>query len=82
MVIPRNAIFNGTQVFVVADTLLKVRDIQIHKINPQSVVFSGLGEGEDLVVEPLINAHNNMRVWKLSEKESSSTTVTLTANKS
>jgi len=82
MEIPRNAIFNGTQVFVVADTLLKVRDIQIHKINPQSVVFSGLGEGEDLVVEPLINAHNNMRVWKLSEKESSSTTVTLTANKS
>ncbi len=82
MVIPRNAIFNGTQVFVVADTLLKVRDIQIHKINPESVVFSGLGEGEDLVVEPLINAHNNMRVWKLSEKESSSTTVTLTANKS
>jgi len=82
MEIPRNAIFNGTQVFVVADTLLKVRDIQIHKINPQSVVFSGLGEGEDLVVEPLINAHNNMRVWKLSEKESSSTSVTLTANKS
>jgi len=82
MVIPRNAIFNGTQVFVVADTLLKVRDIQIHKINPESVVFSGLGEGEDLVVEPLINAHNNMRVWKLSEKESSSTSVTLTANKS
>ena len=82
MEIPRNAIFNGTQVFVVADTLLKVRDIQIHKINPQSVVFYGLGEGEDLVVEPLINAHNNMRVWKLSEKESSSTSVTLTANKS
>ena len=82
MVIPRNAIFNGTKVFVVADTLLKVRDIQIHKINPESVVFSGLGEGEDLVVEPLINAHNNMRVWKLSEKESSSTSVTLTANKS
>ncbi|MTI38723.1 efflux RND transporter periplasmic adaptor subunit [Fulvivirga lutimaris] len=69
MLVPRNAIFDGNKVFVLQDSLLKVEEIQIHKLNAESVVFSGLKEGSELVVEPLINAHNNMKAFKLEEKE-------------
>ncbi|MEQ8242664.1 HlyD family efflux transporter periplasmic adaptor subunit [Fulvivirga sp.] len=69
MLVPRNAIFDGNKVFVLQDSLLKVEEIQIHKLNAESVVFSGLQEGSELVIEPLINAHNNMKAFKLEEKE-------------
>ncbi|ELR73853.1 secretion protein HlyD, putative [Fulvivirga imtechensis AK7] len=69
MIIPRNAIFNGNEVFVLQDSTLKVRQIQVHKLNPETVIFSGLQEQENVVVEPLINAHNNMRAFKLEQKE-------------
>ncbi|MDN5205315.1 efflux RND transporter periplasmic adaptor subunit [Fulvivirgaceae bacterium BMA10] len=69
MIIPRNAIFNENEVFVLQDTVLKVRRINIHKLNPETVVFSGLEEGLDLVTEPLVNAHNNMKAYKLEEKK-------------
>jgi len=68
MLIPRNAIFNGNEVFVLKDSLLKVKEVKIHKTNPETVVFSGLNSGSELVVEPLINAHNNMKAYKLEEK--------------
>lgn len=69
MLIPREAIFNGNEVFVLQDSLLKVHEINIHKINPETVVFEGLTEGADIVVEPLINAHNNMKAYKLESQE-------------
>lgn len=68
MMIPRSAIFNGNEVFVLQDSLLKVKEIKIHKTNPETAIFSGLAKGEQLVVEPLINAHNNMKAYKLEEK--------------
>lgn len=68
MVIPRNAIFNGNEVFVLEDSLLKVKQIKIHKMNPENVIFSGLTAGADLVIEPLINANNNMKAYKLEER--------------
>jgi multidrug efflux pump subunit AcrA (membrane-fusion protein) len=67
MLIPRSAIFDGNKVFVLQDSSLKVHEINIHKLNSESVVFSGLKEGSELVVEPLINAHNNMKAFKLVE---------------
>ncbi len=69
MLIPRNAIFDGNKVFVLQDSSLRVEEIDIHKLNDESVVFSGLKEGSELVVEPLINAHNNMKAFKLEENE-------------
>ncbi|MBT31570.1 MAG: efflux transporter periplasmic adaptor subunit [Thalassobius sp.] len=67
MEIPRNAVFNGSQVYTVEDSLLKVNDIKIHKINSETVVFTGIDAGKDIVVEPLVNAYNNMKVGKLKE---------------
>ena len=64
MIIPRNAIFNSDEVFVLQDSLLKVKQINILRFNEETAVFNGLTEGEDLVIEPLINAHNNMKAYK------------------
>lgn len=69
MIIPRSAIFNGNEVFVLNDSTLNVRQIDIHKLNAETAIFSGLEEQSDLVVEPLINAHNNMRAYKLKEEK-------------
>lgn len=55
MEIPRQAVFNQNQVFIVQDSILKKREIQIKKINTNTLIFNGLEKGTELVVEPLIN---------------------------
>lgn len=69
MLIPREALFNGNEVFLLQDTLLKVKEVRIHKINQESVVINGIAEGEDIVVEALVNAYNNMKAYKLENQE-------------
>ncbi|MFY0687393.1 MAG: HlyD family efflux transporter periplasmic adaptor subunit [Cyclobacteriaceae bacterium] len=69
MVIPRNLIYNGNEVFVLEDTLLKVKEIDIVRLTEQDAVFSGLTEGVDLVSEPLIGAYNNMKVFKNEDQD-------------
>jgi len=69
MEIPRTALYNGNEVFILEDTLLKVKEVQIHRLMDEMAIFSGVEEGSDLVVEPLVNAHNNMRAYKLSNQE-------------
>jgi len=56
MEIPRNAIFNKNRVFTVEDGKLKKYQVNVLKNNKTTVIFSGLPEGADLVVEPLVNA--------------------------
>ena len=74
MEIDRSAVYNGSQVYTVEnDSVLKVRDINTKRINSQTVVFNGLKEGEMLVIEQLINAHNNMIVSIKKDLESSNT---------
>lgn len=55
MEIPRRAVFNSNEVFIVNDSILKKTQIKILKINQQSLIFNGLDEGVHIVVEPLIN---------------------------
>jgi multidrug efflux pump subunit AcrA (membrane-fusion protein) len=62
--IPREAVFDQNKVYVLEDSLLKVKNIEILKINQNSIVYNGLVEGSDLVIEPLLNAFNNMRATK------------------
>lgn len=69
MIIPRNAIFNDSEVFVLQDTLLKKREINILRINEETAVFNGLPAGEDVVIEPPVGAHNNMKAYKLDTKD-------------
>lgn len=62
MEIPRNAVFNQNEVFVVEDGKLSKREITVLKINEKTLVFRGIEEGTELVVEPLINAVENTEV--------------------
>jgi multidrug efflux pump subunit AcrA (membrane-fusion protein) len=55
MEIPRNAVFNNDQVFVVVDGRLQKRTINIIKINTTSLIFNGIPEGEIVVVQPLVH---------------------------
>ncbi len=62
MEIPRQAVFNQNEVFVVKDSLLKKQMINIRKINENTVIFNGLEEGTELVVEPLINVKEGTKI--------------------
>ena len=55
MEIPRRAVFNSNMVYVVNDNTLRKAEINILKINQQSMIFNGLNEGDFVVVEPLVN---------------------------
>ena len=67
MEIPRNAVFNSNEVYVVDDSILVKKKVNVEKISETTLFFSGLEKGEDVVIEPLINASENMKVKKLSE---------------
>lgn len=62
MEMPRNAVVNNNQVFVVEDGKLNKKTINVLKVNEQTLIFSGIEEGVDLVVEPLINPQIGMNV--------------------
>lgn len=62
MEMPRNALLAGNQVFVVENGKLAKKEIQVLKVNEQTLLFSGLNPNSDLVVEPLINPRVGMNV--------------------
>ena len=62
MQMPRNAVFNTNEVFVVKDGRLAKEQISIYKVDEKTLIFSGLEEGMDLVVEPLVNATEDSKV--------------------
>ncbi|MEN8119499.1 MAG: HlyD family efflux transporter periplasmic adaptor subunit [Bacteroidota bacterium] len=62
MEIPRKAVFNSNEVFIVRDSVLVKHEIVVHKINENTLIFSGIKYGTELVMEPLINATENMKV--------------------
>ncbi|MBS0009761.1 MAG: HlyD family efflux transporter periplasmic adaptor subunit [Bacteroidales bacterium] len=62
MEIPRNAVFNTDQVFVVNNDRLEKRTIDIVKLNEKTLVFRGLEEGNVLVSQPLVNVQEGTMV--------------------
>lgn len=62
MQMPRNAVFNTNEVFVVKDGRLAKEQISVYKVDEKTLIFSGLEEGMDLVVEPLVNATEDLKV--------------------
>ncbi|HZL09439.1 MAG TPA: efflux RND transporter periplasmic adaptor subunit [Prolixibacteraceae bacterium] len=69
MEIPRSAVFNTNEVFIVLDGKLKKRELNILKWNETTLIFDGLDEGSQLVVEPLINVQENSPVGIVGEEE-------------
>lgn len=62
MEVPRNVVFNTNEVFIVNDTRLHKRTIDIVKVNEKTLLFRGLKPGEMLVMEPLINVTEGTKV--------------------
>jgi len=60
--VPRDAVFNQNEVFVVIDGKLKKQTVNVIKMNDETVIINGLNEGTKLVKEALINAVENMEV--------------------
>jgi membrane fusion protein (multidrug efflux system) len=69
MIMPRNAIYNGSEVFVLQDSSIRRRAINIIRLSEEDAIFNGLDEGDELVVEPLLGAYNNMRAYKKEKKD-------------
>jgi hypothetical protein len=67
MEIPRSAVFNSNEVFLVVDGKLKKQVIEIIKFNETTLIFNGVEEGQKIVVEPLINVQENSPVGVLGE---------------
>ena len=55
MEIPRQAVFNQNEIFIIQDSALRKKTIAIQKINNNTLIFNGLEEGLEIVTEPLIN---------------------------
>lgn len=55
MEIPRNAVFNTNEVFVVQDGRLAKKFIDVVKLNDRTLIFKGIPEGDTVVVQQLIN---------------------------
>ena len=57
--IPRNAVYNFNEVYVVINDKLQKRIITVEKVNKDNLVFNGLPQGVDIVIEPLMNIAEN-----------------------
>lgn len=71
MILPRNAVFNSNEVFIIVEGRLKKEEIDILKYNQTDLIFTGLEEGAKVVAEPLINVKENTPVGILGEDDSS-----------
>ncbi len=67
MEIPRAGVFNTNEVFVVKDGELKKAEINILKWNESTLIFNGLPEGSDVVVEALVSVKENSPVNIISQ---------------
>jgi membrane fusion protein (multidrug efflux system) len=70
MEIPRNAVFNANNVFLVKKGLLKKETIDVVRLNEKTLFFNGLNENDTIITEPLINANENSRVSVIKDSES------------
>lgn len=56
MQVPRSAVYNSDEVFIVNEGKLERKIINVLKINPETIMFNGLDEGVEVVIDPLVNA--------------------------
>lgn len=62
MRVQRNVIRNKSEVFVVEEGLLQIREVNIEKVSQDEVIINGLAVGDQLVIDAPSNASNNMKV--------------------
>jgi RND family efflux transporter MFP subunit len=69
MELPRGAVFNSNEVFIIVDGKLKKQVIDVLKWNETTLIFKGLEEGAKVVSEPLINVKENSPVGIVGEEK-------------
>ena len=66
--VPRSALLgNQSQIYVVQDSLLSIRDIDIVLLKEETVLIGGLTDDEMVVVEPIINPREGMKVGAIKD---------------
>lgn len=74
MEIPRNAVFNSNEVFIIENGRLQKKDVNVIKVNENTLLIDGLPEGDTLVMQPLINVLEGTKVAVQGEEEVSGKT--------
>ncbi len=69
MLIPRNIIYNGNEVFILNDTIMNARKINVLRTDKEMAIINGLEPGSDLIYEPLVNAHNGLVAYPMEQRE-------------
>lgn len=68
MEIPRAALVGNEKVYTLQqDSLLSIREVNIHKLNAETAIVSGLDTGEELIIEPMIGAYEGMKVFRIQD---------------
>ena len=65
--VPRNSVYNFDEVFIVVDGKLELRKVNLIKTNENTYFINGVDEGDELVVEPLVNVSENTQVQILNK---------------
>lgn len=65
MEIDRKAIFDDNKIFVIRDSVLIEKTVNIHKVKNATVLFSGINEGEKVASEVFLGATDGMKVVPL-----------------
>jgi len=68
MELPRSALSNSNEVYVVIDGKLQKKEVNILKVNESTVFINGLKSEVLVVTEPLINASENLPVEVIFDK--------------
>lgn len=68
MEIPRNALVGTDRVYILQDSLLKFKDIKVHKLNNETAIISGLNEGTSLIMEPVVGAYEDMKIFRIEDQ--------------
>ncbi len=62
MEVNRKAIFDENKIFIVQDSTLKMKTVQIHKVNNETILFSGIDAGEIIATETFLGAVDGMKI--------------------
>ncbi len=66
--VPRSALLgNQSQIYVVQDSLLSKREIDIVLLKEETVLIGGLTDDEMVVIEPIINPREGMKVGAIKD---------------
>ena len=66
--VPRNALVDDNSVYVVVDSMLKLKKAEIVRKSEKFAYLRGVEEGSQMVIEPLINASSDLKVKPVIEK--------------